>query len=196
MPVIGLTGGIASGKSTVSKLLEEHGFIIIDADQIAREILNPGKPAYQKVIANFGREILKEDGQIDRIKLGKIVFSDPEKLALLNRLTHPEVGKEIRSQLNQLKEAGIDRIVLDIPLLFEAQMQDLVDIIWVVYVPEEEQIKRLMTRNGFTREEAIKRIRSQMPLDEKARLADVVIDNSGSLEKTREQIIAILQEWK
>ena len=196
MPVIGLTGGIASGKSTVSQILREYGFVIIDADQIAREILNPGKPAYQQVVAAFGRDILKEDGEIDRTRLGKIVFTDPEKLTLLNQITHPEVAKEIKRRILELKEAGVIRIVLDIPLLFEAKMNSMADAVWVVYVPEEEQLKRLMARNGFTREEALARIRAQMPLREKAKLADVVIDNSGSIEKTRAQIAAILKEWK
>uniref|UniRef100_UPI0013BE988C dephospho-CoA kinase n=1 Tax=Carboxydothermus ferrireducens TaxID=54265 RepID=UPI0013BE988C len=196
LPVIGLTGGIASGKSTVSRILQELGFAIIDADRIARDILTPGHPAYQKVIDTFGKNILTEDGQIDRAKLGKIVFGNREKLLVLNSITHPEVLKEIRKKIKELTSSGIDWIVLDIPLLFEAKMTSLVDEIWVVYVPEEEQLKRLMARNGFSRDEALARIRAQMPLEEKVKLADVVIDNSGSIESTREQILTILQKWK
>jgi len=183
--VIGLTGGIASGKSTVSKALAELGATVIDGDEIAHRLMEPHQPVWEDIVNKFGREILNPDLAIDRAKLGKIVFDDPEQMATLNRISRPRIIESIKNELDSIKEARPDSvIVLDVPLLYEARLDKLSDQVWVVWIDRETQIKRLMERNKYTREEAVKRIDSQMSLDEKKRRADVVIDNSGSFAET------------
>ena len=151
MQVIGLTGGIASGKSTVSNILKKAGAVIIDADRIARDVVKKGLPAYQEIRDTFGDNVLSPDGEIDRSVLGDIIFNDPQKKQLLNRIVHPYVSKETNFQLKHIEKTHPNTIViLDIPLLMEAQMhRDLSDVI-VVYVPEHTQIKRLMRRDGIS----------------------------------------------
>jgi len=190
MKIIGLTGGIASGKSTVSKFLAELGAIIIDGDETAHRLMEPNQPIWEDVVNVFGREVLNPDSTIDRIKLGAIVFNDREKLQVLNQIAHPRIIAEIQNELQHLRHTQPDSVlVLDIPLLFEGRMDRLCDQVWVVWVPREIQIERLMDRNWLSREEAIKRIDSQMSLDAKARLADIVIDNSGTMEETMIQVV-------
>jgi len=190
MKIIGLTGGIASGKSTVSKFLAELGAIIIDGDETAHRLMEPNQPIWEDVVNVFGREVLNADSTIDRIKLGAIVFNDREKLQVLNQIAHPRIIAEIQNELQHLRHTQPDSVlVLDIPLLFEGRMDRLCDQVWVVWVPREIQIERLMDRNWLSREEAIKRIDSQMSLDAKARLADIVIDNSGTMEETMIQVV-------
>lgn len=185
MKVIGLTGGIASGKSTVSKALADLGAIVIDGDQTAHRLMEPHQPVWEEIVGNFGRDILHPDLTIDRVKLGAIVFDDPEQMTILNKISRPRIVESIKNELQRLKITRPDAVlVLDVPLLYEARLDKLVDQVWVVWLDRETQIQRLQERNGFTRDEAEKRINSQMSLDEKAQRADVVIDNRGSLEET------------
>jgi dephospho-CoA kinase len=193
--IIGLTGGIASGKSTVARMLLELGIPVIDADQIAREVVEIGEEAYLQIVEKFGEEILKDDKTIDRAKLGAIVFNDERKRKLLNSIVHPAVRKKMLEQKEQYVKKGEKTIVLDIPLLFESNLTHLVDKIVVVYVEDYIQLERLMTRNGFSKEEAEARIKAQMPLKEKAAKADAVIDNNGTMEQTKEQLLNILKQW-
>lgn len=193
--VVGLTGGIASGKSTVSKMFKDMGITVIDADIEARLAVEKGEPAYENIVAFFGRDILLEDGSINRAKLGEIIFNDLEKRLKLNSIVHPEVRKRMLAKRDQAIEAGERLIIMDIPLLFESKLTYMVDKILLVYVDAETQLERLMARNHFTKEEAISRINSQMPLIDKIQLSDAVIDNNGTIEETRNQLIRILREW-
>lgn len=193
--VVGLTGGIASGKSTVSKMFKDMGITVIDADIEARLAVEKGEPAYENIVAFFGRDILLEDGSINRAKLGEIIFNDLEKRLKLNSIVHPEVRKRMLAKRDQAIEAGERLIIMDIPLLFESKLTYMVDKILLVYVDAETQLERLMARNHFTKEEAISRINSQMPLKDKIKLSDAVIDNNGTIEETRNQLIRILREW-
>lgn len=190
--IIGLTGGIASGKSTVSNYLAELGAIIIDADKIAHEIMEKGKTAYWQVIEAFGREILAENGEIDRSRLGKIVFNNLEKKKILEEITHPQVIREMREKIEEYR-AENKVIVLDVPLLFEAGLDSRVDETWVVYVDRETQLQRLIARDGLSYEEANKRIQAQMSLEKKRVLADFVINNKGNIEDLKRQV---LLKWR
>jgi dephospho-CoA kinase len=193
--IIGLTGGIASGKSTVARMLLELGIPVIDADQIAREVVEIGEEAYLQIVEKFGEEILQDDKTIDRAKLGAIVFNDEEKRKLLNSIVHPAVRQKMLEQKERYVKKGEKTIVLDIPLLFESNLTHLVDKIVVVYVDEHTQLERLMARNGFSKEEAKARIKAQMPLKEKAAKADAVINNNGTIEQTKKQLLNILKQW-
>lgn len=188
MRIIGLTGGIASGKSTVAKLLESHGAIVVDADQIAREVVAIGKPAYNDIIDVFGKDILYENHTINRTALGKIVFSDPGARLQLESITHPAIRKRAEERLAELKRAGTRVVIYMAPLLIEAGVTSRVDEIWVVYIDREAQVKRLMERDCITREEALQKIAAQMPMDEKRLYGSVVIDNRGSLDQLEKQV--------
>lgn len=197
MKVIGLTGGIASGKSTVSMLLKQKGAAIIDADEIAKEIIQPGKPAWTEVVEHFGKGILREDGNIDRKKLAHIVFSDEKELETLNRITHPRIVEEIKRRLKSFREKNESVVVVDAALLLEIGLDMLVDEVWLVAVDEKTQLERLLFREksmGFA--EALERIRAQMPLEEKLKFAHRVIDNGGSIEETKRQVDRIWGELK
>lgn len=193
--VIGLTGGIASGKSTVSQMIKELGIPVIDADLEARRAVEKGEAAYDEIVATFGKEILLETGEIDRLKLGGIIFNDENKRQSLNNIVHPAVRKRMLEQKESLMKSGEPIIVMDIPLLFESQLAYMVDRTLVVYVDENVQLQRLMDRNNFTEEEAMARIRSQMPLEQKSKLADAIIDNNGELDETRQQLETIIRDW-
>lgn len=193
--VIGLTGGIASGKSTVSNMFRELHIPVIDADVIAREVVEPGKEAYNNIVEVFEKEVLQENGELDRAKLGSIVFHDEEKRIQLNRIVHPAVREEMNEQKERYIREQRDAVVLDIPLLFESKLTELVHRTLVVYVDSETQLARLMNRNGFTEEEAKARISSQMSLEEKVALADYVINNNGTIEETRAQLHNTLMKW-
>lgn len=195
MLIVGLTGGIVSGKTTIARMFQELGAQVIDADEIARKVVRPGEKAWQGIVEYFGPEILREDLEINRKKLADIVFSNKEKLAVLNSITHPEIILMLKKQINQLKNKYQKNIIciVEAPLLFEAHLEDMMDKIIVVYLNREEQLKRLLLRNNLTREEAIQRIESQMPLEEKLSRADYVIDNCFSLQQTKKQV---LQVWK
>jgi len=185
MKIIGLTGGIASGKSTVARTLRELGATVIDADEIAHSVIEPGKPAWEDIVKKFGSHILKPDQTIDREKLGAIVFNDPELLQELNQITHPRVAEQLKHIITTMHiEQSHAILFLEVPLLYETHLERICDEVWVVWVDEETQIQRLMKRDNLSREDAIKRIDAQMSLDEKARRADVVIDNRSSLEET------------
>jgi dephospho-CoA kinase len=193
MLVVGVTGGIVSGKTTVAQIFKKLGAKIIDVDLIAREIVQPSKKAWKRIVKNFGKEILKDNQQIDRKKLGKIVFSNQVKRNLLNKITHPIIIEVIKKQLSQIRQqANKDVIcIVDAPLLFEAHLAEMMDKTIVVYISEKEQIIRLLKRNGISKDEAIKRIKAQMPLKEKISLADYVIDNSKSPEDTEKEVFQI-----
>ncbi len=193
--IIGLTGSIASGKSTVAKMLEEVGLPIVDADLVARIVVEPGTPTLEKISEVFGKEVLLENGELNREKLGEIIFHNPAKRVELNSIMHPAIRQEMLRQRDELTEAGEPHIVMDIPLLFESHLQHFVEKILVVSVTEENQLTRLMERNHLSKEEALARIATQLPLSEKEKGADAVIYNNRDLENTRTQLLAILKEW-
>ena len=197
MIVVGLTGGIASGKSTVSRFLSDAGAHIIDADQIAQEVVEKGAPAYFDIVDHFGEEILLADGAIDRKRLGDLIFNDPEKKAQLNAIVHPRVNERAGQMLSYLARKSPDAvIVLDIPLLFEVEREKGLAEVIVVYVPEALQRERLMKRDGIDEKAAMARIHSQMPIEEKRNRATIVIDNSKDVEATRQQALTIFQGLK
>ncbi|MED5015812.1 dephospho-CoA kinase [Paenibacillus chibensis] len=187
--IIGLTGGIATGKSTVSALLIRKGALLVDADVIAREVMLPGHPVLAAVAEHFGQAVLLADGTLDRKKLGDIVFREPAQRQALNEITHPAIRLEIRRQMESLEREHPERlVVVDIPLLFESGLESMFERVMLVYAPASIQKERLMNRNQLTAEEAVARINSQMDIEEKKRKADVIIDNSGSAEETQRQI--------
>ncbi|SDW69413.1 dephospho-CoA kinase [Marinococcus luteus] len=194
--VIGLTGGIASGKSLVADALREQGLPVIDADVISREVVEPGEPALEQIIEHFGPEILQFDGTLDRKKLGSVIFNDTEKRQVLNQIIHPAVRQRMMTKRDDLVREGNEHVVLDIPLLLENNLNFLVDRVIVVYVNEAIQKRRLVERDGRGEEDAAARIKSQMPLKEKRDLADAVIDNSGTEQETKTQVNELLHQWK
>ncbi|MBM4762521.1 dephospho-CoA kinase [Bacillus sp. B15-48] len=193
--IIGLTGGIASGKSTVSQMLTEMGITVIDADVESRLAVEKGEKAYNDIVRYFGKDILDENGVINRAKLGAIIFNDEEKRLVLNSIVHPAVRERMEEKKEQAIQKGEKVVVLDIPLLIEGENQYSVDKILLIYVDEEMQLRRLMERNHFSVEEARSRINSQMPLKEKVKHADKVIDNNGTIEETAEQVKKIVSSW-
>ncbi|XP_053218705.1 dephospho-CoA kinase domain-containing protein isoform X1 [Podarcis raffonei] len=192
MFLVGLTGGIASGKSTVVAMLRELGCAVIDADVIARQVVQPSFLAYQRIVHSFGPEILLESGEINREALGSIVFSQPEKRRLLNSITHPAIQKEMVKQILKYFMLGHRYVILDIPLLFETNtLIKFMKHTVLVYCDPQSQLSRLMRRNGLTQEEAEARIAAQLPLDQKVKLAGHVIDNSRDVETTRKQVLKL-----
>lgn len=184
--VIGLTGGIASGKTTVSDYLKSLGVCVIDADEVAHEVTSPGSAGFKEIIEEFGEDLLTAEGNLNRKKLGEIVFSDKEALSKLNAIVHPLVIENIRQMLVKIECSPC--VVLDVPLLFESGMDDLCDEVWVVAVDEDTQVKRLMERDGYNLDEATRRVNAQMPLEEKVRRAHRVLDNTGTIEETKRQV--------
>lgn len=193
--VIGLTGGIASGKSTVAKMFSDLNIPVIDADVIAREVVEPGERSYQQIVEVFGKDILNSDESINRSKLGSIIFSNKEKREQLNQIVHPAVRKRMLEKKEAYIKQGEKCVVLDIPLLFESKLTSLVDQTLIVYVDEKIQLKRLMERNQLSEKEAMNRIKSQMPLEEKAQLADELINNNNSMEESKKQLFNLLKKW-
>ncbi|MEH7157640.1 dephospho-CoA kinase [Neobacillus drentensis] len=193
--VIGLTGGIASGKSTVSNIFKEMNITVVDADIEARLAVMKGETAYHKIIADFGEGILMDTGEIDRQKLGSIIFNQADKRQRLNEIVHPEVRKRMNDQVEKAKQNGEEVIVLDIPLLFESKLTYMVDKTILVFVDNETQLKRLMVRNNLSVEDAEARIHSQMPLADKIKLADAVINNNGAIEETKKQLLNVLVQF-
>ncbi|WNC16256.1 dephospho-CoA kinase [Brevibacillus brevis] len=194
--ILGLTGGIATGKSTVTGMLRERGIPVIDADQIAREVVEPGKPAYEAIVRHFGRDILLEDGEINRKKLGEIVFSDEAERQKLNAIVHPEVRRVMREEAEAAEANGADIVFMDIPLLFESKLQYMVEKIVLVYAPADMQLARMMERDELEEEQAHKRLKAQFPIDQKKKDADFLIDNSTTREETERQVEKLLAELR
>jgi dephospho-CoA kinase len=202
MKVIGLTGGIGSGKSTVSGFLRELGAVIIDADEVGHEALRPGAEAWREAVVAFGKEILDPQGSIDRQKLGEIVFADPQALAHLNQIVHPRIYDLVKARLEDYRRRGEKVVVLEMPLLVEVPLamkasqptlSDELDEVWVTVAPEATVLKRLKEKSGMSESEALARIRSQMPPQEKAKKADVVIDTDCSLDELEEKVKKLWQ---
>ena len=192
--IVGLTGGIATGKSLVAGELKRLGAAIIDADKIAREVVEQGKPAYGDIVKEFGSCILKADGGLDRKALANIVFHDKAALEKLNHITHPRIRERIREEARRLSAGGESLIVLDVALLIEMGVKYEVEKIIVVYSEAGQQLERLMKRDNLTRAEAQKRLSCQMDIKEKLKYADYVIDNSGPVENTLEQARELFAE--
>ncbi len=193
--IIGLTGSIASGKSTVSRMLKELGYPIVDADLVARQVVEPGSETLQKINEAFDASVILPDGTLDRKKVGDLIFNDPESRKRLNDIIHPAIRKEMLRQRAAYVAEGHQVVIMDIPLLFESQLQHLADKILVVSVTEENQLKRLIKRNGLSENEAAARISSQLPMTVKEAGADAIIYNNGSIEETKWQLNRILEEW-
>ncbi|MDH3521038.1 MAG: dephospho-CoA kinase [Myxococcales bacterium] len=198
--VIGLTGGIASGKSSVARIFEELGATVLDADAIVRELQSPGSPVLEEIAAAFGRELIRDDGSLDREALGAIAFGDEGARRRLNAIVHPRVAAEITQRVAAARAQGAAVIVIDIPLLFETRDSadsgvepTQFDATVAVHVPQSLQIERQMLRDGCSRAQAEQRLRAQMPLDHKRSLADFTIDNAGTPEETERQVRRILR---
>lgn len=191
--ILGLTGGIASGKSTVSAYLAQNGALIIDADLIARQVVAKKSSGLKQIVAKFGGEILTASGELDRKKLGKLVFSNKELLKALTDITGPLIRAEILREIQAAKKAQVKLVVLDIPLLFETGYQTLCDKVMVVTIPSKLQLERVMKRDNLSAAEARKRIANQLPASKRDELADVLIDNSKSVAETYQQVLKWLK---
>ncbi len=190
--ILGVTGNIASGKSTVTKELARRGAVVVDADQLAREVVESGSSALKKMVGMFGTEILQDDGQLDRDRLGQMVFADVKVRAMLNSIVHPEIARKSVERLQELKKnSAIPLIVYEAPLLYEVGAENRVDKVLVVRIDPEEQLQRLMARDGLSEVAARQRMSAQMPQHKKLERADYVIDNSGSVAETLQQIDAL-----
>lgn len=194
--ILGITGGIASGKSSVSAFLKKLGYPIIDADVVAREVVEPGEAAYLEIVKTFGDSILLPEGGINRAKLGDLIFGSEEKRLKLNSIVHPAVRKRMKELAEKAFQDGAETVFMDIPLLFESKLTFMVEKTLLVYVDEDIQLTRLMERNHLSEKDARARIASQMPLSEKRALADAIVNNNGDFEETKEQVISILINWK
>lgn len=194
MPLIALTGGIASGKSTIARRLEKHGAVIIDADQIVRDVQSPGSPVLQEIAAAFGDDLIDASGALDRAALGARVFSDPEALSLLNGIVHPAVRVESQRRMDDAFTKDPDAVVVyDVPLLVEARADDPWDTIVVAHAPAEQRLRRLIELRDMEPKAAQDRINAQVPDEKRLAIADVVIDTAGTLEETRDHVDAL---WK
>jgi dephospho-CoA kinase len=192
MRIIGLTGGIASGKSTVARLMAEAGLPVIDADELARRVVAPGSPALDAIVRRFGPGVMAADGTLDRGALGRIVFADPGSRRELEALTHPAIAQLAEGELAALEAAGTEVAVYMAPLLLEAGVSARVDEIWVVFADHETQVRRIMARDGISRDAAEARIDAQMPMEEKARHGRIVIRNQGTRRELEEQVREVL----
>lgn len=192
MIVAGLTGGIATGKSTVAAMFASAGAVVIDADRIAHEVVRPGTTVHAEIVAHFGAGILLPDGAVDRKQLAAIIFGDPAEQHALERMVHPQVKREVAVQLDRIREAAPESVVIvDVPLLFETGMDRGLTATILVYAPEAVQLQRLIARDGLTELAAQARLRAQMPIEAKKSRATIVIDNSGFLEDTRRQAMEV-----
>ena len=197
MLIVGLTGGVASGKTAVSRVLREEGAYIIDADQIARELVQPHKPAWNEIIRAFGKEILQEDRSVHRKKLADKIFTDPGQRKVLNQILHPRIKEEITRRAREIGQKDPEAIVvIDAPLLVELGMHHNVDRLIVVTSTQMQQVERLKKRDGRSTEEALGLLSSQMPVEEKAKLADFVVRNEGSLEEMKKRAKEVFKELK
>lgn len=187
--VLGITGGIACGKSLICHFFRELGAAVLSADELAREAVRPGEEAYKEIVTHFGEEILTAEGSIDRARLAEKIFQSPAKRHLLNQITHPAIGRLADRRINELrKNPDISLITYEAPLLFEAKAEARVDLVLVVTTTPEQQLERLMRRDNLSREEALQRISAQMPLAEKISRADILVENSGSFLETQKLI--------
>lgn len=193
MRLIGLTGGIGSGKSSVSRVLARSGAVIIDADGITHDLERRGQPVWSKIIGTFGYSVLMADGELDRKKLGHRIFATATERERLNRIVHPQVRQEITQAIDQAREMGVKVAVLDAPLLIEGGLYRNVDQVWLVYAEPEQQVKRIVARDQVGEDTAWRRIRAQMPLSDKVAYADVVIDNRGRFQDTEEVVLSLWQ---
>lgn len=197
MILVGLTGGVATGKSTVAGLFHRCGAVVIDADQLARHVVEPGKPAWRDIVRTFGKTILRSDGSIDRQALGAIVFQSPRKLRRLEQIIHPRVARVQAGLTRAISERQPNAVVIyEVPLLFEAGVDKRVDATIVVAADRRTQIERLARRTGLPRSEILRRIRSQMPLSRKCRMADVVLDGTMPLSRLRRVIARLYEQFK
>jgi dephospho-CoA kinase len=196
MVIIGLTGGILTGKSTVSGMLSERGAVIIDADKIGHEAYKPQTDVWQELVDTFGEWILKQNSEIDRKRLGDIVFHDPSALTLLNKIVHPRMREMIEKKLKRLKEEAVPVVVLEAAVLIEAKWTDLIDQIWVTTAPEEKVIDRLQNRIGLSEEQARARIAAQLPPEDKVKHADVVIDTDCDLAELGVKVLELWDELR
>ncbi len=197
MKVIGLTGGIATGVTTVASMFKELGAEIIEADKIAREVVEPGTEPYRKIVETFGRGVLNADGTIDRKKLGQIVFADDTARRRLNRITHTAIRYRIDEEVERIRKSDPDAVVLiDVPLLLDTTGPDTFDMDGVIVVTagKDSQIERLVRRDTLPEEDAQRRVAAQRPVDEKAEEADWIVRNSGSLEETRRQVTSLWRQ--
>lgn len=194
--IIGLTGSIGTGKSTIAHKFKELNIPVIDADLIAREVVEPGEKAYEEIVVTFGEDILQTDRTLDRQRLGEIVFSDEEKRKTLNGIIHPAIRAEMIAQRDSYVSEDVPCVVLDIPLLYESKLTHFVEKVIVVATEADVQLERIMKRDDMTEEEAKQRIDSQIAVKEKANWADAVIDNNGTIAESEQQLIDILTEWK
>ena len=193
---VGLTGGIASGKSTVSAMLRDRNIPVLAADPLGHKLMEPGASAYDEVVREFGAEILGEGGKVDRGKLGAIVFANPAKRARLNWILHPKIIEAIRQWFKSLDHpGGPEFAVMEAALIYEANVQKDVDRVVVCWCTAEQQLERLLAR-GLSEEEARRRIGAQMPVNEKKKLADLVIDCSGTMDETRRQVAEVIEKLK
>ncbi len=193
MKVIGLTGGIGSGKSTVAHFLAELGALIIDADKVGHELLKPDTEVWHKVVAAFDRQILTPGGDISRKKLASLVFGNPRRLSLLNRLMHPEIKKAVKARILEYRRQGAGVVVLEAPLLVEAGWTELVDEVWVTTASETTVLERLEQQTGLSQKESLARIRSQLPLKERTKHADVVLNTELSLDELKAKVKELYQ---
>lgn len=192
--IIGITGGIGTGKSTVLNVLKErYGFIIFEADKIAKEIMKKGCLAYNRIVRHFGKDILAESGEIDNKKMSETVFNDKEKLKLLNDIVHPSVIEEMQNRIKEYEKEGKDRFVIEAALLIESGCNKICDMVWYIYADEETRIKRLVEGRGMNREQILKVIENQLDTNEFKKNTDAVIDNSKSIEDTIMQVEKLLE---
>lgn len=197
MPLIALTGGIASGKSTIARRLAEHGAVVVDADQVVRDVQAPGGEVVARIAERFGADVIDEAGALDRPALAAKVFGEPEELAALNAIVHPAVRVESQRRMREAVEADADAVVVyDVPLLVEARADDPWELIVVADAPAEQRIRRMVELRGMDEEEARRRIRSQVPDDRRRAIADVLIDTSGTLDDTLRQTDALWERLR
>ena len=195
MRVLGLTGGLGSGKSTVSRMFADLGAEVVDADQLAREVVLPGQPALKEIVDTFGREFLRGDGTLDRPRLGELIFSDPTARTWLNAITHPRIQARMAEEISA-RESKDGVLVLDIPLLYENRRTSVVEAVVVVWVDRATHIQRLVERDGLSEAEARRRIAAQLSLDDKRQRAHFVVNNTLTLEATREQVADIFRQFR
>lgn len=188
MRLVGLTGGIASGKSTVARMLVDLGARLVDADRLARQVVEPDKPAWSEIVAHYGEQVLNPDRSLNREQLGEIIFHNPEERRRLNRITHPRIGIEMRELIERHRREGAELVVIDAALLLESAATNWIRPVVVVTANEEVRLERIMRRDGLSREQAVARIQAQMSEAERIARADYVIDNSGTLEQLQEQV--------